>query len=111
MTQTEKLSVAEKILERSGMKPSLLRKATATIPQTAAKEGLTEGAQEVITAMAEKFVDDHQDIWDSEHFNRYMESAVRGAVAGGPFGGVQAVGERMGERGRDRQIQQAQQAE
>ena len=111
MTQTEKLSVAEKILERSGMKPSLLRKATATIPQTAAKEGLTEGAQEVITAMAEKFVDDHQDIWDSEHFNRYMESAVRGAVAGGPFGGVQAVGERMGERSRDRQIQQAQQAE
>jgi len=111
MTQTEKLSVAEKILERSGMKPSLLRKATATIPQTAAKEGLTEGAQEVITAMAEKFVDDHQDIWDSEHFSRYMESAVRGAVAGGPFGGVQAVGERMGERSRDRQIQQAQQAE
>lgn len=103
MTQTEKLTIAEKILEKSGMQPSLLRKATALIPTTAAKEGLTEGAQEVITAMAEKFVDENQDIWDSEHFNRYLESAVRGAVAGAPFGGVQAVGERLGERSRERQ--------
>jgi Large polyvalent protein associated domain 39 len=110
LTQTEKLSIAEKILERSGMKPSLLRKATAIIPETAAKEGLTEGAQEVITAAAEKFVDSHQDIWDSDHFNRYIESAVRGAVAGAPFGGVQAVGERMGERGRERQAKQAEEA-
>ena len=99
MTQTQKLSIAEKVLEKSGMQSGLLRKAAAIVPVTAAKEGLTEGAQEFITAAAEKFVDENQDLFSSENFNRYIESAVRGAVAGGPFGGLQAVGERLGERG------------
>jgi hypothetical protein len=101
LSNTEKLTIAEKVLEKSGMKPSLLRKATAVIPTTAAKEGLTEGAQEFITAAAEKFVDENQDLFSSENFNRYLESAVRGAVAGGGFGGVQAGFERLGERGQE----------
>lgn len=108
MSRTEKLSIAEKILEKSGMQPSLLRKATAVIPTTAAKEGLTEGTQELITAAAEKFVDENQDLWSSKNFNRYLESAVRGSIAGGGFGAVQAGAERLGER---REVAREQRAE
>lgn len=98
MTQPLKLTIAEKILERSGMNPSLLRKALAVIPATAAKEGLTEGAQEAINISAEKFVDENAAVWGSKEFNRMIESSVRGAVAGGGFGTVGAVGERLRER-------------
>jgi hypothetical protein len=98
MTQPLKLTIAEKILERSGMNPSLLRKVLATVPTTAAKEGLTEGAQEAINIAAEKFVDENAAVWGSKEFNRMIESSVRGAVAGGGFGTVGAVGERLRER-------------
>jgi hypothetical protein len=98
MTQPLKLTIAEKILERSGMNPSLLRKVLATVPTTAAKEGLTEGAQEAINISAEKFVDENAGVWGSKEFNRMIESSVRGAVAGGGFGTVGAVGERLRER-------------
>ena len=98
MTQPLKLSIAEKILERSGMNPSLLRKSLAVIPATAAKEGLTEGAQEAINIAAEKFVDENAAIWGSKEFERMVESSVRGAVAGGGFGTISAAGERLRER-------------
>lgn len=98
MTQPLKLTIAEKILERSGMNPSLLRKVLATVPTTAVKEGLTEGAQEAINIAAEKFVDENEAVWGSKEFNRMIESSVRGAVAGGGFGTVSAAGERLRER-------------
>ena len=98
MTQPLKLTIAEKILERSGMNSSLLRKVLATVPTTAAKEGLTEGVQEAINIAAEKFVDENEAVWGSKEFNRMIESSVRGAVAGGGFGTVSAAGERLRER-------------
>jgi hypothetical protein len=99
MSQPLRLSITEKILERSGMNPSLLRKSLAVIPATAAKEGLTEGAQEAINIAAEKFVDENAAVWGSKEFERIVESSVRGAVAGGGFGTVGAGVERLRERG------------
>ena len=99
MSQPLRLSITEKILERSGMDAGLLRKALAVIPATAAKEGLTEGAQEAINIAAEKFVDENASVWGSKEFERMVESSVRGAVAGGGFGTVGAGVERMRERG------------
>lgn len=104
MSQPLKLSVAEKILERSGMNPGLLRKSLAVIPATAAKEGLTEGAQEAINIAAEKFVDENAAVWGSKEFERMVESSVRGAVAGGGFGAVGAAGERLRERGAEQAL-------
>jgi hypothetical protein len=51
-------------------------------------ESLTEGAQEAISIAAEDFVDKHESVFGSKEWNRIMESAVRGAVAGGAFGTV-----------------------
>ncbi len=104
MSQPVKAGIVEKILERSGMEPSLIRKIAGTVPGTIAKEGLTEGAQEAINIAAEKFVSENPAIWNSKDFNRMIESSVRGAVAGGAFGTVGAAGERMQERGEEGRV-------
>jgi hypothetical protein len=104
MTQPFKVSVAEKILERSGMQSGLLRKTLLGTTSGAAFEGLTESAQEAISIAAEKFVDDNDAIWDSKDFDRMIQAGVKGAVAGGAFGSVGGVGEQAAY-GRQRRAQ------
>jgi hypothetical protein len=98
LTGPAKMSLVEKILERSGMEPSLLRKVLASAPEGLALEGLTEGAQEAISLKAENFVDKNKGLFNSEGWNRILESSIRGAVAGGAFSTISAVPERMKER-------------
>ena len=107
MSQPFKASVAEKILERSGMDSGLLRKTLLGTTSGAAFEGLTESAQEAISIAAEKFVAKNEDVWDSKDFNRMIQAGVRGAVAGGAFGAVGGVGEQAAE-GRQRRDQYGQ---
>lgn len=101
MSAPVRVGVVEKILERSGMEPSLLRKVVAQVPGNAAREGLTESAQEAINITAEDFVKKTDRIWDSEDWNRIVESGVRGAIAGGAFGVPGSVAERVRERGEE----------
>lgn len=98
LTKPAKVGLVEKILEKSGMEPSLLRKITAAIPESAALEGLTEGAQEAISLKAENFVNKNAGLFNSEGWNRILESSIRGAIAGGAFGAVAAGPERLSER-------------
>lgn len=105
-TGAEKVAIVSKILEKSGMKPSLLRSVLATVPEATALEGLTEGAQEAINIAAEKFVTKNQDKFTSDQWNRIMEASIKGGVAGGLFGGFAAIPERFHER-RQEQLQQA----
>jgi hypothetical protein len=101
MSAPVKVGVVEKILERSGMEPSLLRKVVAQVPGSAAKEGLTEAAQEAINITAEDFVKNTEHIWGSKEWDRIVESGVRGAIAGGAFGVPGSVAERIRERGEE----------
>jgi hypothetical protein len=98
MSAPVRVGVVEKILERSGMQPGLLRKVVSQIPEAAAKEGLTEGAQEAINISAEDFVKNTEHIWGSKEWDRIVESGVRGAIGGGVFGAPAGVGERFAER-------------
>ena len=98
MSAPVKVGVVEKILERSGMEPSLLRKVIAQVPGSAAREGLTEGAQEAINILAEDFVKKTEHIWGSKEWDRIVESGVRGAIAGGVYGVPGSVAERVRER-------------
>lgn len=83
-----KAGVVEKLLERSGMAPGVARGATAGLITGAATEAPTEAAQEAISIAAEKFVDEHSDVWNSKDFNRVVESFVRGGVGGGGISSV-----------------------
>ena len=86
LTGPAKVGLVEKVLEKSGMQPGLLRKIAAAAPESVVMEGLTEGAQEAISLAAEKFVDKNREIFDSKGWNRILESSIRGAIAGGVFG-------------------------
>lgn len=88
VTGPVKVGIIEKLLERSGMDKGLLRSVTAGMLKGSGAESLTEGAQEAISIAAENFVDKHESVFGSKEWNRIMESAVRGAVAGGAFGTV-----------------------
>lgn len=94
LTGPVKAGIVEKILEKSGMDKGLLRSVTAGTITGVPTEGLTEGAQEAISIFAEKFVGDNPQIFGSKEWGRIMESAVKGAVAGGAFGGVGGAAER-----------------
>lgn len=98
MSAPVRVGVVEKILERSGMEPSLLRKVAAQVPGNAALEGLTEGAQETISLIAEDFVSNTERIWGSKEFDRIVDATLRGSIAGGAFGVPGSVVERVRER-------------
>jgi hypothetical protein len=89
----------ETLLEKSGMKPGLARKAISVLPEAAGIEGLTEGAQEAISIQAEKYITNNQDKFSSDEWNRVLESGIRGAVAGLGFGIPTTVASRLQERG------------
>jgi hypothetical protein len=88
LTPAAKVGVVEKILEKSGADKSLLRSFSKEVLKGMGYEGVTEGAQELISESAEKFVAGNPQIFNSEDWDRVMESAVRGAVAGGAFGSI-----------------------
>ena len=96
-----KMGVVEKILEKSGMNPGMIRSALAGTATGVATEGPTEAGQEAISIMAEKFVGDNKDIWGSKEFNRLVESGVRGAVGGGGISGVTGAVSGIGAKGRE----------
>lgn len=88
LTGPVKVGIVEKILEGSGMDKGLARSITANVLKDAGFEGVTEGMQEAISISAEKFVGNNPQIFNSDDWKRVVESSVRGAVAGGPFGAV-----------------------
>jgi hypothetical protein len=83
-----KAGIIEKVLEKSGMDKGLLRSVTAGMVKGVGAEGLTEGAQESINIAAERFVAENPQVFGSEEWDRIMQSAVKGAIAGGAFRGV-----------------------
>ena len=93
LTPATKVGLVEKILEKSGTDKSLLRSIATNVLKDAGYEGITEGAQELISESAEKFVAGNPQIFDSKDWDRAMESAVRGALAGGAFGPITGIAE------------------
>jgi hypothetical protein len=86
ITTPTKIGIVEKLLEKSGMEPGIIRKALASLPESVALEGLTEGTQEAISMKAENFIDQNKGLFDSKGWERILESTIKGAVAGGAFG-------------------------
>jgi hypothetical protein len=93
LTPGVKAGVVERLLEKSGMPSDVARKVIGGAVTGAAAEGPTEAAQEAISIVAEKFVQDNPEVWGSKEFNRLIESGVRGAVGGGGFGAIGGAGQ------------------
>ena len=100
-----KAAITEKVLEKSGMKPSLIKGVLGAMGKSAATEGLTESAQEALSIAAERYVGDNYEALTSKEFNRIVESGIRGAVAGGPFGAIEGVGEYRQQRAEQNKIE------
>lgn len=94
----KKVALVEKLLEKSGMKPSLIRTALSTLPEASLLEGMTEGAQEAISIEAEKFVNKNKDKFNSDDWNRVLESTIKGGAAGLGLGVPGAIGSRAREK-------------
>jgi hypothetical protein len=88
LTGPMRAGITAKLLEKSGMDRGLLRSVTAGALGGVAAEGATEGAQEAISIAAERFVNENPGVFGSKEWERILESTIRGAVAGGGFGGV-----------------------
>lgn len=84
-SQPTRATIVSKILQRSGMNPSLANSAVTKVFGSAALEGLTEGSQEAVNITAENFVQDHSFAFDSKDYDRILEGAVAGTAAGGGF--------------------------
>ena len=95
MTPAVKAAVAKEVLKKSGMRPGLAESIFIGALKGTAQEGITEGAQEAISITAENFVAGNPQIFDSQDWERIMESSVRGAVAGGTFRAASAPLERL----------------
>jgi hypothetical protein len=54
-------------------------------------EGLTEGAQEAVNKAAVSFVDQNKEFFTSDNWKQILDSAIRGAIVGGPVSGVTNV--------------------
>jgi hypothetical protein len=93
LTPAARVGLVEKILEKSGTDKTLLRSIGVNVLKNAGYEGITEGAQELISVSAEKFVAGNPQIFDSKDFDRAMKSAVVGAMVGGAFGPISGAAE------------------
>ena len=91
LTPAAKVGIVEKVLEKSGADKSLLRSVSTNVLKGMGYEGITEGAQELISESAEKFVANNPQLFDSEDWDRVIESSLRGAISGGAFSSISGI--------------------
>lgn len=94
-----RLKAAEAIIKQSGAAPSVWKAIGKEAALTAGKEGLTESAQESISAAAEQLAGSAKGLLDPENIQRYKEAFVKGAIGGAAFGVVGGAGRGLAEKG------------
>jgi hypothetical protein len=73
---------------REALKASIGRRLGIGFAEGAAMEGLTEGAQEAVNNAAVTFVDANKEFFTSDNWRQIVDSAIRGAIVGGPVSAV-----------------------
>jgi hypothetical protein len=107
LTGPVKQKVVEKVLEKSGAEPSIIKSALRNIGIGVATEGLTEGAQEAISIAAERFVAENSDVWGSKEFQRVVDAGIAGAAGSVLFGGVAGAAQGAREKAAFREEKKA----
>ena len=83
-----KLKLVEQLAKESGAAPKVWKYIGKEAAKTAGTEGLTEAAQESISAAAEQLAGSTKGMLSPENIQRYKESFVKGAIGGSAFGTV-----------------------
>lgn len=84
--KTGKLKVIEQMAKESGAAPKVWKYLGKEVGKSAATEGLTESAQEAISAYAAQVAGSAKGLLDPENIQKYKEAFVKGAVGGAAFG-------------------------
>ena len=81
-----KLKAIEAIARSTGAAPSVWKTIGKEAAKSAAIEGITETAQEGISAYAEQVAGSTKGLFSPENMERYKESFIKGAIGGSTFG-------------------------
>jgi hypothetical protein len=84
--KTGKLKVIEQMAKESGAAPKVWKYLGKEVGKSAATEGLTESAQEAVSAYAAQVAGSAKGLLDPENIQKYKEAFVKGAVGGAAFG-------------------------
>ena len=80
------LKAIEAVAKNTGAAPSVWKSIGREARDAAATEGLTETAQETISAYAERIAGSTKELFGKENMERFKESFVKGAIGGSAFG-------------------------
>ena len=83
---TGKMKVIAQMAKDSGAAPKVWKYLAKEVGKSAATEGLTEGAQEAVSAYAAQVAGSAKGLLDPENIQKYKEAFVKGAVGGAAFG-------------------------
>lgn len=81
-----KLKVIEELAKDSRAAPKVWKYVGREATEAAATEGLTEAAQEAISAYAKQLAGSAKGLFDPENIQQYKEAFVKGAIGGAGFG-------------------------
>ena len=93
-----KLKLVEQLAKESGAAPKVWKYIGKEAAKTAGTEGLTEAAQESISAAAEQLAGSTKGMLSPENIQRYKESFVKGAIGGSAFGTVSGTSQGLTAR-------------
>lgn len=79
--------IAAEMLQKSTVVPTTFKKAFAgEVLKTAAGEGLTESAQEMLSILGSQIAGDKDEFFSQENVDNIITSAVKGFIGGGTYG-------------------------
>ena len=104
-----KAKLASNLLEASSTTviPSTFKKAALKEFGTVlASEGLTESAQEALTAASEIMAGGKEDFFSQKNIDRYINAGLKGAIGGGLFGAPGAIKEGLAAKGEKTRLEE-----
>ena len=97
--------VTSELLKQSTLIPPTFKAAFAKAAlATSAEEGVTEGAQELMSMLAEQAAGSKEKLFSPENIDRIVNASIKGAVGGGLFGAPGSIAEARHKQGEAKRI-------
>ena len=93
-----RLKIIESLAKESGAAPKVWKAIGKEATKAAVAEGITESAQEAISAAAEEIAGSAKGLFEPENIQRFKEAFVKGAIGGAGFGSISGLRRGLVER-------------